>query len=162
MQPVGASVTALRVEGFGPSVAERLAMLRARFSATMPAIELSEEGSRTLWLAIRDVAPFFAADRIVWRLSVPPGEARANRRGSIACGALAEAAIRLGWWSGQACHWRRTPMPSWCATRCRPAMRLLCGRRFMFGRKSRCFSRNRRLWRRSPAASKRRSTLAEF
>ena len=62
------AVTALRLEGFSPSVAERKRMLEA-------------PGSRALWTAVRDVAPF-AADRSnrsarqdeqpLWRISTAP------------------------------------------------------------------------------------------
>ena len=66
-----ASLTALRYEGFGPSVAARTAAAEALFAGeAIRRIETDE--SLALWLAIRDGAPFVGSDRAVWRCSVPP------------------------------------------------------------------------------------------
>jgi glycolate dehydrogenase FAD-binding subunit len=69
----GSAVTALRLEGFVPSIAQRKTMLEAQLT---PFGELGEIGalvSRALWQAIRDVKPFAASrdgvDRPLWRLS---------------------------------------------------------------------------------------------
>lgn len=65
--------TLLRVEGFGPSVAYRVAMLSDLFGGHVEAIEA--ERSRELWADIRDVAPFAdGTRRPVWRVSVAPSE----------------------------------------------------------------------------------------
>src|SRR5690606_14786960 len=48
--------TLLRVEGFGPSVAYRAAMLRDLFGGHVDMFEAG--GSRPLWRQIRNVAPF--------------------------------------------------------------------------------------------------------
>ena len=65
-------VTALRLEGFAPSVAyrrDRLAALLAPFGQ----IEFMEpEPSRALWRCIRDVGPFVGDPRPVWRISLTP------------------------------------------------------------------------------------------
>lgn len=69
----GASVTAVRVEGPGPSVAVRCAGLLGQLGRFGPLEELHTANSKTLWKEIADarlLAPA-AADQI-WRLSVPP------------------------------------------------------------------------------------------
>ena len=67
----GAAVTALRVEGSGPSVAHRCAALLQMFSCQRA--ELHSMRSLAFWQEIRDVAPLHAPlDRLLWRLSVPP------------------------------------------------------------------------------------------
>ena len=68
------SVTAIRIEGPGPSVEYRCATLReelARFGKTE---ELHGHNSSNFWREIRDVRPFAAPGdaRVVWKLSVPP------------------------------------------------------------------------------------------
>jgi glycolate oxidase FAD binding subunit len=64
------ALTALRLEGPGPSV-------EARFSALQEDLgecdKLEDKGSLTLWKGLRDVAPLTGAgDRAIWRLSLPP------------------------------------------------------------------------------------------
>lgn len=72
------AVTALRVEGFGPSVEARCKALRELLASFGPSEELHSMNSTTLWREIRDVAPLLpepAAQGAVldlWRLSVPP------------------------------------------------------------------------------------------
>jgi glycolate oxidase FAD binding subunit len=70
---VGAAVTALRLEGFAPSVAHRtrsLEMLLKSFGETERAGPVA---SRSLWQAVRDVAPFASGaggtQRPLWRIS---------------------------------------------------------------------------------------------
>lgn len=70
----GGALTALRLEGFGPSVANRLAALEARFQ-DRGTLTLEADACAALWREIRDVAPLIGASDIVWRLSVPPSEA---------------------------------------------------------------------------------------
>ncbi len=72
----GAGVTAIRLEGPGPSVEYRCAELRAQLSAFSDTEELHSHNSAKLWREIRDVAPFAGPEdtRCVWRLSVPPTE----------------------------------------------------------------------------------------
>jgi glycolate oxidase FAD binding subunit len=69
----GAAVTALRIEGFAPSVAHRKRILQ---NLLRPFGEVGEVGplvSRRLWQAVRDVTPFTASrdgnERPLWRLS---------------------------------------------------------------------------------------------
>jgi glycolate oxidase FAD binding subunit len=72
----GAGVTAIRVEGPGPSVEYRCAELRAQLSEFSDTEELHSHNSAKFWREIRDVAPFAGPEdaRCVWRLSVPPTE----------------------------------------------------------------------------------------
>lgn len=71
----GRAITAVRVEGPGPSVEHRCRELRqllAKYGATE---ELHSANSKMLWREIRDVHYFsHEMDRHVWRISVPPTE----------------------------------------------------------------------------------------
>jgi glycolate oxidase FAD binding subunit len=73
---VGTAATAFRLEGFAPSVAQRKAVLEKLLSPFGALGTLPEEQSRSLWRAIRDVAPFAASGpsgkRDIWRLSTAP------------------------------------------------------------------------------------------
>jgi glycolate oxidase FAD binding subunit len=64
----GRAVTALRVEGFGPSVEHRCRALRELLRAEE---ELHGINSRTLWGEIA-TASLLPADRVLWRVSVAP------------------------------------------------------------------------------------------
>jgi len=71
----GRAITAIRVEGPGPSVEHRCRELRqllAKYGATE---ELHTANSKVLWREIRDVT-YFSHDmeRHIWRISVPPTE----------------------------------------------------------------------------------------
>ena len=69
------SVTALRLEGPGPSVEHRCEGLKKWVAARAPVEELHRHNSAALWREVRDVAAF-AVDGLtshsIWRLSVPP------------------------------------------------------------------------------------------
>lgn len=68
--------TLLRIEGFGPSVAYRLAALTDLLRNAGSIEPLEGERSRALWCDIRDCSPFAdATERPVWRVSVAPSEA---------------------------------------------------------------------------------------
>ena len=69
----GAAVTAVRVEGPGPSVEHRCAALRTLLAEWGSTEELHGRNSAALWAEVRDVA-CFAGDltKAVWRLSAPP------------------------------------------------------------------------------------------
>lgn len=71
----GRAITAIRVEGPGPSVEHRCRELRqllAKYGATE---ELHTANSKVLWREIRDVHCFtHELERHVWRISVPPVE----------------------------------------------------------------------------------------
>jgi glycolate oxidase FAD binding subunit len=64
------NVTALRVEGSAPSVAHHCTALRRDLGGENE--ELHTKNSVALWREIRDVASFFDAENILWRVSVPP------------------------------------------------------------------------------------------
>jgi glycolate oxidase FAD binding subunit len=71
----GAAVTAIRVEGFGPSVEARCKALREMLGPMAPKgiEELHSMNCATLWREIRDVAPLLPELSLdLWRLSVPP------------------------------------------------------------------------------------------
>ncbi len=69
------AITALRVEGPGPSVEFRCAALIELLSKYGRVEELHSHNSKVLWKEISDVA-YFASNQedAVWRLSVPPTE----------------------------------------------------------------------------------------
>jgi len=84
----GTSITVIRLEGFGPSVADRFAGLQARCGQDHPALALDDDECAVLWREIRDVAPLVAPDRIVWRLSLSPTDAAGTIAAvRAACGA---------------------------------------------------------------------------
>lgn len=68
------SVTAIRVEGFGPSVEYRCRALREKVGTLGQTEELHSSNSLRFWREIRDVMPFASPgdDRLVWKISVPP------------------------------------------------------------------------------------------
>jgi glycolate oxidase FAD binding subunit len=71
----GRSVTALRLEGVGPSVAARRAALEALLKPYGELIAISERASHALWQAVRDATPFEPTGRPVpplWRISTGP------------------------------------------------------------------------------------------
>ena len=68
----GAAVTAFRVEGIGPSVEARCAMLCTMFAPQGNVEELHSMNSQQFWREIRDVAPFAGDVRALWRISLPP------------------------------------------------------------------------------------------
>ena len=80
-ESAGGAVTALRLEGFSPSVIERKRMLAALMQPFGELATADEQASRALWTAIRDVTPF-AADGAsassgqraspLWRISIAP------------------------------------------------------------------------------------------
>lgn len=74
----GRAVTAVRVEGPEPSVVYRCAALRTELAGFGDSAELDSEASARLWDDVR-VARFVwePAERLVWRLSVPPTSAAA-------------------------------------------------------------------------------------
>jgi len=75
-----ASVTALRVEGVEVSVDARCQALRELLGAFGETEELHSSRSLKFWREIRDVVPFAADDRLVWRISVPPAAGGALAR----------------------------------------------------------------------------------
>jgi glycolate oxidase FAD binding subunit len=73
VKQAGAAVTALRVEGPGPSVEHRCAALRELLGAFGASEELHGKNSGAFWAEVRDVSAFARGDeRLVWRISVAP------------------------------------------------------------------------------------------
>ncbi|MCG8490000.1 MAG: FAD-binding protein [Sneathiellales bacterium] len=70
------SVTALRVEGPGPSAEYRCATLRKEFDAEGPQDELHGHNSEKFWKFTSDVRPFLGQGTI-WKVSIPPASSPA-------------------------------------------------------------------------------------
>ena len=89
LQQEGAAVTAMRLEGAGPSVVYRGDRLRPLFTELGPVEELHSHNSATFWCEVRDVARLLALDeapeRVVWRLSVPPAAGAEVVQPILAC-----------------------------------------------------------------------------
>jgi glycolate oxidase FAD binding subunit len=72
----GRAVTALRLEGVGPSIAARRAGLEALLKPFGELFAVSERASHALWLAVRDVTPFETPTAgpaaPLWRISTAP------------------------------------------------------------------------------------------
>jgi glycolate oxidase FAD binding subunit len=96
----GRSLTALRLEGVGPSVDHRKVTLSGAMKE-FGAAELCDEGvSKDLWRAIRDVMPFAAAEmaaRPVWRIVTAPSRG-AELAGLIS--AAVETEVLYDWAGG--------------------------------------------------------------
>jgi glycolate oxidase FAD binding subunit len=95
--PRSEASTALRVEGFAPSVAHRREALAALMKNFGPVTLLDEKNSRTLWRSIRNVKPFAveaARARPLWRISVVPS------RGHEIAAAITPAAQMFYDWAG--------------------------------------------------------------
>ncbi|RWN11073.1 MAG: FAD-binding protein [Mesorhizobium sp.] len=69
------AATLLRVEGFGPSVAYRIAALKTRLGKAGPLQEIAGDASRLIWRDVRDCRPFADnSEKPVWRVSMTPGQ----------------------------------------------------------------------------------------
>lgn len=67
------AITALRIEGFAPSVEGRLGLSESLLKDFGPLTRLEASPSETLWRAIRDVVPFAGpTERIIWKISAAP------------------------------------------------------------------------------------------
>lgn len=70
------AATLLRLEGFPPSIAYRLALLGGILKNAGEHQLVESEQSRTIWRDVRDVIPFAdETDKPVWRVSMTPSEA---------------------------------------------------------------------------------------
>jgi glycolate oxidase FAD binding subunit len=71
----GAAVTALRLEGFAPSVDQRKGILQRQLGPFGDLSEVGPEDSLHLWRAVRDALPFAAnldsSKCPLWRISIP-------------------------------------------------------------------------------------------
>ena len=97
----GGAVTALRLEGFAPSVAHRKRMLETLMKPFGDLVSVGEVVSQALLRAVRDVTPFAASrnglDRPLWRVSTAP-----NRGAELAAmvAKRAEAQMLYDWAGG--------------------------------------------------------------
>ena len=66
----GGAVTLIRLEGFGPSVADRFATLEDQVSRDHPHLSLDEDACAAIWREVREVAPLIDPQAVVWRLSL--------------------------------------------------------------------------------------------
>ncbi len=95
----GGAVTAIRVEGPGPSVEYRCRVLREELGAFGETEELHSRNSVIFWTEVRDVLPFAGSGdtRAVWRISVPPQE---GHRIAERLGKRPGAGVYLDWGGG--------------------------------------------------------------
>ena len=78
VQSATASLTLLRVEGIEPSVEFRVAKLMELLGGFGEIIRFEAAASQAVWIEVRDVSYLSNdANRIVWRLSVPPTDGAA-------------------------------------------------------------------------------------
>ena len=93
----GTAVTAIRLEGFGPSVAYRADRVTALFAGRAQVADIAGDEAKLFWQRLRDVLPLAEpGDRPLWRLSVPPAA------GAAILGRLTEALDAEGFydWGG--------------------------------------------------------------
>ncbi|MGH6726374.1 MAG: glycolate oxidase subunit GlcE [Pseudolabrys sp.] len=91
------AATALRLEGFAPSVKHRKEALTALLKTFGPVALLEENDSRALWQSVRQVKPFIgeaARGRPLWRISTAPA------RGHEIAAAVTPAAQMFYDWAG--------------------------------------------------------------
>ena len=95
--PGADAATALRLEGFAPSVKHRKEALAALLKPFGKVTLLEETDSRALWASVRNVKPFAieaARDRPLWRISTAPA------RGHEIAAAITPAAQMFYDWAG--------------------------------------------------------------
>ena len=96
-----AAVTAFRLEGVAPSVAQRKAVLEKLLAPFGSLAALGDLASRALWRSVRDVLPSAAAGpagkRDLWRISTAPSAGAAVGR---ALAGKADAEILYDWAGG--------------------------------------------------------------
>ena len=69
------AATLLRIEGFGPSVAYRVAALKTMLGNAGPLEEISGDVSQMIWRDVRDCRPFAdGSEKPVWRVSMAPSQ----------------------------------------------------------------------------------------
>ena len=93
----GDPATLLRVEGFGPSVAYRIGLLKGLFPGAR-IDEVEADRSRALWREVRDCIPFAdGTEKPVWRVSVAP---TAGHAFALALRMQAPASVYYDWQGG--------------------------------------------------------------
>jgi glycolate oxidase FAD binding subunit len=119
----GASITALRLEGVGPSVTHRMAGLALMMKPYGSSAILKTDHSQAFWRSVRDVQPLAAArgdGRVLWRVSTAPA-AGAKVAGAIAAGGDAEVMFD---WAGGLLWVALPPADDAGAARIREAVRM--------------------------------------
>jgi len=86
--------TILRVQGFGPSVAARCAMLEGLLAAFGPLATLPDDEADAMWESLRTLAPL-GQDRPIWRVNVAP-----SRAGRVVDALGSDAACLFDWAGG--------------------------------------------------------------
>jgi glycolate oxidase FAD binding subunit len=71
--PGPSAVTALRLEGFGPSVAARRTILAAMLADVGALRALDEDEAQALWTSVRTLAPL-GDEPPLWRINTPPSQ----------------------------------------------------------------------------------------
>jgi glycolate oxidase FAD binding subunit len=143
------AATLLRLEGFPPSIAYRLALLEGLLREAGPLQRIDGERSRALWRDIRDCRPFVdGTDKPVWRVSMPPADAHHM---TLALRRDVPATCLYDWQGGSSGYaWSTASRkPSACArlyASMAAAMRRWCARHLPFARRCRCSNRRRRRW----------------
>ncbi len=80
----GGSATLIRLEGFGPSVADRHATLEGQFRRDHAYLSLDADECTVLWREVREVAPLIDGQAVVWRLSLRATDAARVARDILA------------------------------------------------------------------------------
>lgn len=97
----GEAMTAIRIEGFEPSVSARSTALQDLWRNFGSATTLDTAASQSFWNGVRDAEPFVGADADLWRLSVTPTEAPAIA-GAIGAPAIMDWGGGLIWCAADA------------------------------------------------------------
>jgi glycolate oxidase FAD binding subunit len=122
----GRALTALRLEGVAPSVAQRQAALLAQLRPLGETATIDDTVSRRLWVAIRDVAAFGAsctgAEQPLWRISTAPAKGH-ELAAQITSATAAE--VLYDWAGGLI--WVATPATDAAAAAVRAAVRAFGG-----------------------------------
>ncbi len=102
------SLTAVRVEGFGPSVKARAQMLVALLCDVGPVERLAAAEAEPCWRRVRDATLLgdTSTRPVLWRICIPPSQGAAVLSGLMALGGVA----LLDWAGGLV--WARTPASS--------------------------------------------------
>lgn len=69
----GYALTAIRLEGFGPSVAARSAMLTALAAPEHAVFTAPPSAAAAFWTSLRELTPL-AATPVLWRINTPPSQ----------------------------------------------------------------------------------------
>jgi glycolate oxidase FAD binding subunit len=95
------SATLIRLEGSAASIGARLSAVEAE-TPWAPILRLEDDASRTVWRAIRDVAPLAPpGDLPLWRVSIPPSDAPEVLAANPSSFAVADWAGGLIWLSSE-------------------------------------------------------------